>query len=210
MSTYFHRRSIRLKDFDYSQPGAYFITLLAWQRENLFGQLAKSGDINLSPIGDIISVEWVRLEKRFRALELDEWVIMPNHLHGIIFLTESSKGTEENCNSQAQSGSPVPLPAVERYGVPVRGSIPTIIRSFKSSVTQQVQRMVDRQEVQRARHAGINDSATSAGAFSFLEKVWHRNYYEHVIRDEIELDFIRLYIKDNPRRWAEDDENPEK
>lgn len=210
MNTFFHRRSIRLKDFDYTQPGAYFVTLLAQQRENLFGWVTGDGGILPSSIGEIISAEWLRLEKRFQTIELDEWVIMPNHLHGILFLTDPGKGTGANRNSQTQSGSPVPLPVVERFGAPVHGSIPTIIRSFKSSVTQQVQRMIDRQEIQRARHAAMNDPDTLSGAFSLSDNVWHRNYYEHVIRDEVELDRIRLYIQDNPRRWAEDEENLKK
>jgi putative transposase len=163
------RKSIRLPGYDYTLAGAYFITLVTWQRECLFGEIV-SGEVRLSKLGSMVASEWQRLAKRFPAVELEEWVVMPNHFHGIIVL---SGDAQRDHNS----------PTRESFRSPVAGSIPTILRSFKSSVTQW------------AKGASLGTA------------IWHRNYYEHVIRNEQEFDQIRLYIQENPRRWAEDEEN---
>ena len=118
----------------------------------------------------MVASEWKRLEKRFSAVELDEWVVMPNHFHGIIVLTGNAQSDHKS-------------PTREGFRSPVAGSISTILRSFKSSVTQW------------AKGAGLGTA------------IWHRNYYEHVIRDEQEYNQIRVYIQENPRSWAEDEEN---
>ena len=78
-----HRRSIRLKEYDYSQAGAYFITMCTWQKECLFGKILNA-EIMLSSVGKIVQQEWCNISKRFLNVELDTFVIMPNHLHGII------------------------------------------------------------------------------------------------------------------------------
>ncbi|RNC69409.1 MAG: transposase [Desulfuromonadales bacterium] len=78
-----HRHSIRLKDYDYSRPGAYFVTICAWQRECIFGDVA-NGEMVLNDVGRVVQAEWHRLPGRFPQIELDMFVIMPNHFHGII------------------------------------------------------------------------------------------------------------------------------
>ena len=166
-----HRKSIRLPGYDYAQAGAYFLTIITWQRECLFGEVAGE-EMHLSKLGNMAASEWKRLARRFPALELGEWVVMPNHIHGIIVLTDILK------NGVHKPHTP------ENFGAPVVGSIPTIIRSYKSSVTQW------------AKGAGLGSA------------IWQRNYYEHIIRDRQEYEKIRLYIQENPRRWAEDKENP--
>ena len=78
-----HRRSIRVQGYDYTQAGAYFVTIVAWQRENLFGEVV-NGEMILNNLGQIAYGEWERLEKRFKPVELGAFVIMPNHIHIII------------------------------------------------------------------------------------------------------------------------------
>ncbi len=164
-----HRRSIRLKDYDYSQAGAYFITICTQNRECLFGEI-KDGQMRLNEMGKITAIEWENTSVLRPNIELDEWVVMPNHFHGIIIILDG-RGTARRAPT-----------AVEQFGKPVSGSIPTIIRSFKSAVTKR-----------------INEYRQMVGA-----KLWQRNYWERIIRNETELNHIREYIHNNPDSWEQD------
>jgi putative transposase len=123
------RRSIRLPDYDYSQPGAYFVTLCTWQRASLFGEIV-NGNLRLSPIGRIVTIEWERLVYHFANIHLDAFVVMPNHLHGIITIIDPVRvGATQSLPTHDLSGMN-PLPAGISSGPdgsPVRAtqSLPT-------------------------------------------------------------------------------------
>ncbi len=89
-----HRRSIRLGGYDYTQAGAYFVTICTWQHACSFGEVA-DGAVRLSPLGRIAGEQWVRLERRFPRSDYSAYVIMPNHMHGIVFLTDEGRGAGE-------------------------------------------------------------------------------------------------------------------
>ena len=118
-----HRRSIRLKEFDYSSAGAYYITLCSFNRENIFGEL-ENGRVFLNEYGEIAREEWGKTAEIRRGIELDEFVIMPNHMHGILWI--EGRGTKHRA------------PTIEQFGKPTSNTIPTIIRGFKSSVTKRI------------------------------------------------------------------------
>ena len=164
------RKSIRLKNYDYSQPGAYFITICTHNREMLFGKIV-DGEMVLNAFGEIVAHEWVTTQTMRENIIIDAWVVMPNHIHGIIIIR---RGTRRRA------------PTTEQFGQPTHNSIPTIIRGFKSTVTKQ-----------------INGLRHTPGA-----KIWQRNYYEHVIRNDDDLAEIREYIANNPLQWHLDRENP--
>jgi putative transposase len=170
-----HRRSIRLKEYDYTQPGAYFITICTEARQCLFGNVVK-GEIQLNCLGQIALNYWLEIPEHFPQIELDSFVIMPNHLHGILVITDKPVGIQQCC-----------VPRRERFGKPVRGSIPTVIRSYKGAVSK-----------------GINVVWKTKG-----QSIWQSNFYEHIGRDEKSVDNIRQYIRENPLVWAEDPENPQ-
>ena len=187
-----HRRSIRLQGFDYTQPGAYFITTVTRERACLFGQVI-DGEMRLNDAGEIARQCWLDIPNHFSNAQLDEFVIMPNHVHGVIVLVESSDMTY---NVGARHAVPLPndaaslprdLSKCEKFGSPISGSIPTIVRSYKSAVTKQ-----------------INECHGTPGA-----PVWQRGYYEHIIRSDESLNHIRKYIMNNPLQWALDRENPD-
>jgi REP element-mobilizing transposase RayT len=187
-STIHHRRSIRLKNYDYSQPGAYFVTLVTQNRANLFGEIA-DGVMRLNDLGEIVRSTWLRLQDFFSICH-DEWLIMPNHLHAIIWIKDSSTG-EASTQRNWVDASPQRLIASEsspqRQPIGTRsGSLGAIIQNFKSISTRK-----------------INQAQHSPGT-----PTWQRNYYEHITRNQAELERIRQYIADNPRHWAEDQENP--
>ncbi len=180
------RRSIRLPGYDYTRPGAYYITIVTFKRACWFGEIA-NGEMKLSKVGQIVRREWLRLPSRFPNVELDEFIVMPDHLHGIIVIVDSRRrGTGDLSTAKVKATTPVPLPAGENFGGPVPGSIPTIIRSFKAAVSFRINSLVRKT----------------------AQSVWQRNYYEHLIRDEIEWNSIRLYIQSNPINWELDNENP--
>jgi len=176
-----HRRSIRLKGYDYSQAGAYFVTLVAYQSECLLGNV-RDDKIVLSEKGEIIKAYWLRLPKIFN-LQLDEWVIMPNHLHSIIWILDSDTGdaTAQINNLKTIFFLAVASPKQRPIGTKTR-SLGAIIQNFKSVTTRK-----------------INQLRGTPGL-----PTWQRNYYERIIRDEGEWGRIRLYIQENPARWIED------
>jgi REP element-mobilizing transposase RayT len=180
-----HRRSIRFKGFDYSSENSYFITLVTHERRDLFGTLANE-EVALTGIGEIVLNNWLAIPEHFPDAELDEFVIMPNHLHGIINLFDADRrGTIYRAPThdlQRLAPTEEPPPKMEQFGKPVRGSIPTIIRTFKASVTRDVRRLMD------------------------IEQIWQRNYYEHIIGIDKEYDEIVEYIHTNPQNWTKDDE----
>jgi REP element-mobilizing transposase RayT len=171
------RRSIRLKEYDYSQAGAYFVTVCTHRKKCLFGEIAK-GKIVLNAFGKIVGEEWIRTKQMRRGVDLDVFIVMPNHIHGIIILT----GTPFSANRRGTMHR-APTPQFEQFGRPTANSIPTIIRGFKSSVTQRIIKIL-----------------AIPGA-----PVWQRNYYEHVIRNEIDLEETREYIENNPLKWLQDE-----
>lgn len=163
-----HRRSIRLQGYDYSQVGAYFVTIVAWQREMLFGEIVNE-EMGLNDFGKIVSEKWGWLETQYEYVELGEWVVMPNHFHGILIIHDDGRG----------GSRPAPTPIKRK---PLGG----LIGAFKTVSTKE-----------------INLLRNAEG-----QVVWQRNYYEHIIRNEPEMDRISRYIESNPSRWMDDDENP--
>ncbi|MCS6938245.1 MAG: transposase [Roseiflexus sp.] len=257
-----HRRSIRLPGYDYTQPGAYFVTIVTHCRTHVFGEVV-DGDMRLNAWGDIVRDEWFKTAqiRPYVQLRDDEFVVMPNHIHGIIWIVgdhmvgaRRRRAPTPDIPTRADHIPEIPtradhipdiptradhtpdiptradhipeiptradhipeipacadhipeIPAcadhtpeilacadhipeihtMEQFGKPVPGSIPTILRSFKSAVTKR-----------------INKLCSTPGA-----PIWQRNYYEHIIRHERALNAIRHYITDNPRRWHLDRENP--
>ncbi len=162
-----HRRSIRLPGYDYSQPGAYFITLVTFNREKRFGKINENG-VSLNPQGMLVESVLLTLPCKFPFLVLDAWIIMPDHIHAILFF----KDHDYACKStNIEQDAVITIP---------RGTAPqslsSVIQNYKSITSLKINRALD-----------------TRGS-----RVWHRNYYEHVIRNEYELGKIREYIEDNP------------
>ena len=166
------RRSIRLRDYNYAQAGAYFVTICSRDRGFLFGEIM-DGEMRLNVYGQLVLECWDDLVNHYRHIELDAFVVMPNHVHGIIIL-----------NPPVGAGfKPAPT---HGESAPIHG-LPEIVRGFKTFSSRR-----------------INQLRETAG-----QPVWQRSYYEHIIRNESELDRTRQYILDNPAKWQEDSENPQ-
>ena len=128
------RHSIRLPGYDYSQIGQYFITICAYEMRNVFGKIA-NGAVVLNVIGRIALDCWREIPEHFAHVELDAFVFMPNHVHGILTIPRSH--ADQNRGSiEDGHGCPVPLQrSLERFQRPTIGAIPTIVRSYKQTVT---------------------------------------------------------------------------
>lgn len=182
-----HRRSIRLAGYDYTQAGAYFITLNAWGREPIFGEVV-GNTVRLSRFGEILRDYWLKLPEVF-PVDLDAWVIMPDHLHGVIILYgkgEASGGLDHGFLAGHPAPDASPLHRGRPHGTHP-DSLGAVVQNFKSITTRK-----------------INQQRGTPG-----ETVWQRNYYEHVVRDEGELERIRGYIGANPDRWSQGFRDPQ-
>ena len=175
------RRSIRLQGYDYTRQGAYFVTICTRNRACLLGDIVE-GRMHLSEAGRLAQVAWEDLPHHYPHVQIDVWVIMPNHMHGIVILTEA-QATDDDMPVGAAPKTDVGAgfkPAPTRHG------LPEIVRAFKTFSARRI----------NALHNTVGTP------------FWQRNYYEHVIRNQSALDRIRQYIADNPARWSEDLENP--
>jgi REP element-mobilizing transposase RayT len=225
-----HRRhSIRLRGYDYSQAGAYYITICTHNRECLFGRIV-DGEMKMNDAGRMIQTVWDEIPLRFGGLELDEFTVMPNHIHGIIVL---HRRRGESCIRPCSCIRPGSFPPTGHstdhkeegdhrgdhqgdhrgdhqgdhkgdhrgdhqgdhkegdhkdrpYGT-LPGTVGRIIQAFKSITTHEYT-------------GGVKKS----GWPPFPGKLWQRNYWEHIVRNETELNRISKYIHDNPAQWERD------
>ncbi|MGQ9925797.1 MAG: transposase [Chloroflexaceae bacterium] len=177
-----HRCSIRLKGYDYTQAGAYFVTICTQDRACLFGEVV-DGEMRLNDAGQIVQTAWDELPNHYPNVELDEFVVMPNHVHRIIVIVGAGAVGAGAVGASAVGAGlkPAPTIPVKRHG------LAEIVRALKTFSARR-----------------INETRRTPGV-----PVWQRNYYEHIIRDDDSLDRIRQYILDNPLRWLEDREHPD-
>jgi putative transposase len=182
-----HRHSVRLKGFDYSAPGLYFITVSTLKKEPFFGQIA-SNRVILSEIGKIVREHWTAIPRHFDNVKINEFVIMPNHLHGVLRIVENTQSSAlQHIESPECRGVQLNAPTkiAENYFSaisPKANTISVIIRTFKAAVTTTCRQ-------------------------NNLDFYWQRSFYEHIIRSDKELFAIREYIKNNPMNWEKDNEN---
>jgi putative transposase len=177
------RRSVRLSGHDYGGDGTYFITVCTCNRACLFGEVYR-GVVDLNEVGRIAASTWTEIIRHFPGLILDDWVVMPNHLHGIIALS----GIENPCDDVAHlawkarfRAMPQAAPSRLLARGPARKSLAAIVGSFKSAATRRINRI----------------RGTPA------TPVWQRGYHEHIIDGLSALNRIRQYIAENPSRWSD-------
>ena len=167
------RKSPRLKDYDYSQNGAYFITICTYRREHSFGEIIDD-EMYLSEMGKIAHSCWKQVPDHFPQVEIDAFIVMPNHVHGIILIGDQP-ASETNVGTRYASSAPRPNGAKS-------GSLGAIIGSYKSAVTKQ-----------------IRDFQKTSDTI-----IWQERYHDHIIRNIESLDKIRAYTVNNPALWDKD------
>jgi putative transposase len=184
------RRSIRLRECDYSAAGKYFLTICTRNKDLIFGVI-ENKNMLLSPIGIIAERYWKNIPRHFPNIRLDEFCIMPNHIHGILIIEDTADvGVQYEINRDHIEPLPSiePLqpdePQVHSFQHIVPKSIGSIIRTYKTAVTK------------RCKENG------------FDQFIWQRNFYDRIIRDDSELRRIQKYVRNNPASWEIDEENP--
>jgi putative transposase len=168
-----YRETFRLEGFDYGSDGAYFVTICSHNREKIFSNII-NGKTHMSALGKIILEELERTAALRTHATVTEWVIMPDHVHCIIFIHKNSNSPEH----LSRRGSYLHFPEgyKNKFG-PQSENLASIVRGIKSAVTQ------------RAKIAGM------------AYPVWQSRFHEHIIRNEIELAKYILYVKNNPVKW---------
>ena len=177
----YRTQSLRLRNWDYASNGAYFITLCTKNRVNYFGKIIDNV-VQLSHVGVIANILWYEIKNHSRNFKLDEFVVMPNHIHGILIIDDADIVETRHALSlqeQQQSGL-----ATNRFQNQGKNTISSIVGGYKSAVTKHARRL----------------------GFDFG---WQRNYWEHIIRNEQSYLEISEYIQNNPAKWAVDKLNSE-
>jgi REP-associated tyrosine transposase len=173
-----HRRSIGLRVYDYRQNGAYYVTICTHNREHTFGHITDNGNMIANRFGEVVIECWDAIPLHYPQVETDAFVLMPNHLHGLIVISDVPAG--------ARHVLPLPTSRTATFGHPLARSLSSIVGVFKSAVSKRIN--------------GLRDTPGAP--------LWQRNFYDQIIRNESMLYAIRQYIESNPTNWAYDDENP--
>ncbi|QTV05353.1 transposase [Faecalibacter bovis] len=195
-----HRKSIRLIGYDYSQAGLYFVTLVCQDRAHLFGDI-KDGIMYLNEFGQLVADEWLHTQAVRYNVVIHEFIVMPNHIHGIIEILYP----KESSNIVGALKSP-------------SQTIGAIVRGYKIATIKRIKELIKRTEDNKGEDSkGELQFAPTAPTFptnptreiikSLDYKIWQRNYYEHIIRDEKAFINISNYIIENPKRWINDEYN---
>jgi REP element-mobilizing transposase RayT len=163
-----------LRGHDYAQTGMYYVTVCVKDRECILGENLQN-EVKLSRIGKIVKECWEGIPKHFSHAMLDEFVIMPDHLHGIIILVGTRHAVSQPLASSQREE--ISLQTGEEFGRPICGSLSTIMRSFKSAASNRIH---------------------SEG---YPEFAWQSRFYDHILRDARDLERVRRYIRNNPTRW---------
>jgi REP element-mobilizing transposase RayT len=179
------RRSIRLKGYDYSQPGAYFVTICVKERACLFGDVVQ-GKILVNDAGRMVQNAWNEIPDRYPNVEVDAFVVMPNHIHGIVVLVGAGLVPAQDRATTNTNGATI-------HGATTRvaPTVGDVVGGFKSITT-----------------VGYIRGVRESGWTPFLGRLWQRNYWEHIIGSDRALNAIPRYIVENPLRWHMDRYNP--
>ncbi|EGK03208.1 transposase [Dysgonomonas gadei] len=177
------RRSIRLYEYDYSQEGLYFVTICTQDKVCLFGEIVEE-EMVLNDVGKMIDEQWHNLKQYYANIDLHEYIVMPNHIHGIIQIVDDVVGVPLVGTRNMGNGQPQGIAPTKQNSK----SLGDIIGSFKSITTN-------------SYINGVKQNDWPA----FNGKLWQRNYYEHIIRNDDSYQKITEYICENPKHWQTDD-----
>ena len=202
-----NRHSIRLAEYDYSKAGMYFVTICTYNKECTLGEVL-NGKMILNEWGKIASKCWLWLSEHYNYISLDEWIIMPNHLHGIITISKTP------CRGGSGTAPPRKSDCISLEYTTARGGSRTApTREQGNTTTGDGSRTAPTKRKPLGRLIGAFKTVSTKQINELRNKksppVWQRNYYDHIIRNEKSLNRIKEYIIKNPLKWEFDTENPE-
>lgn len=220
MSNHFQNKyrgdSIRLQNWDYRWAGSYFITICTKDRIHYFGEV-QHGEMKLSQIGVIADLCWCEIKNHAKNIELEEFIIMPNHMHGIITIN----GNNEDKNILDKEGKIIerknqdknenPNPVRSRHAL---NFAQPLTQPFTKSSIQQRHAFIQTIGQKRFQNQGKNSLSSILGSYKSavtkharrlgFQFAWQPNYYEHIIRNQKAFENISNYIRNNPKKWGED------
>jgi putative transposase len=173
-------QSARLQGYDYSSDGGYFVTICTKNREHYFGEIVDE-KMKLSKIGEIVADEWLKTKQIRKNVQLGEWVVMPNHIHGIVII-DNDATVETHCNNPLETHCNVSPQYKNKFG-PQSHNLSAIIRGFKGTTTKKIH---------------------IAGFQNFT---WQSRFHDRIIRNDNEFNRISNYIINNPKNWGMDKNN---
>jgi len=176
MTHFKNRKTTRLAHWDYAQNGYYFITICAKDKEEYFGKIIDE-EMYLSDVGKIAKYYWYEIPKHFNFVRLEAFVVMPNHIHGIVVI-DDGMNLDKNVDLDLDVDKAMPSNKINRFQNQGKGTISSIIGSYKSIVTKK---------------------SREISAFS-----WQSRFYDNIIRNEKAYEKIVNYVENNPRKWKED------
>ncbi len=188
-----NRKSNRLKGYDYSRARHYFVTVCAQDRRCLFGEI-NAGRMVLNQTGEMVDRWWRKTESKFPHVESGEYVLMPNHIHGVVAIVGADprvRPKRDGCESNEPQAEERRRHTENEQGGHTGPPLQEVIRWFKTMTTNEYIK-----EVKSGRLP------------PFEKRIWQRSFYDHIIRDEEDMNRIREYIRDNPAKWTLDEENP--
>ena len=191
--------STRLQHWDYSSDGAYFVTICTKDRKELFGEI-RNGIMGLNEMGNAAAICWQNISSHFPFVELDDWVVMPNHVHGVIIINKQN-------NAQTTTVTVPSVPSVETQNfASLRGERGGRNNGFDNlNANKFGPQSKNLASIMRGFKIGVTKYAKSNN----IDFKWQARYYDHIIRDENELNRICEYIQNNPWKWEQDRNNPE-
>jgi REP element-mobilizing transposase RayT len=189
------RHSLRLQGYDYSQEGAYFVTIVTQGREALFGEVV-NGEMRMNRYGEIVQKWWETIPEHFPNVETGAFGVMPNHVHGIVIIIDTRRGT-------------VPVPRVGNTAQ-LGGEIPNWAgkTQFAGGETPPLRKPTLGQVIAYFKYQTTKEINKSKGGA--VTKIWQRSFYDHILRNQHDLELTWLYIESNPAQWETDNENPAK
>jgi REP element-mobilizing transposase RayT len=204
-----NRRSIRLKNYDYSGAGLYFITLCTVDRKNIFGEII-NGEMHYNAFGAIANEEWENTPEIRKNISLGEYIIMPNHFHAIISIDYRIRKPDTNVLQYAPNETQASFHSPSQ-------TIGAIIRGYKGATTKRINNLIRETRKNKGESTGVLQYApTSASAKAPTSaptknssltgegSIWQRNYYEHIIKSDKAYNNISNYIINNPLNWDKD------
>ena len=193
-----YRRSIRLRNYDYSHSGRYFVTICTQDRECLFGGIV-NGEMVLNNIGNMIEKWWNKIPERFNMAKLDVFQIMPDHIHTIIrIVVGADPCVRPSSNSRVRPSSNARTHPHKQNTLELTQNTPDVSGSTHGSTPTTIGMMIQWFKTMSTNEYIKNVQGEKWKPFN--KKLWQRNYYEHIIRNESELYKIRRYIKTNPNQ----------
>lgn len=193
----YRTESSRLQNWDYSWNSAYYVTICTKNRERCFGEIVK-GQMNLSEIGTLANTFWTEIHDHFQYVFVDEFIVMPNHVHGILIIDKPENERHNVTSGVSPNGRDKAMPCLSRTDNPIKYELQPGQKRFQNQGRNTLSSIVGSYKSILTRYARkINE-----------DFAWQPGFYDHLIRDDESMAKIRYYIRDNPEKWAEDQLNP--